>query len=121
MRAITYGEDRTTGCSSWPNTLLWGADDRSFCNAQARPLNELDPRHLPNFAFVVPNRCSSGHDCSNATVDAWAQAHVQPVLDSNAYKQGKVAVFIWYDEYQSVPNMWITPTAHAGGSAHIDL
>jgi hypothetical protein len=112
--AITFGEDRTTGCSSWPNALLWGADDRAFCNSQARPLSEFNPNSLPNFAFIIPNNCHNGHDCSNGVVDAWAKVHVQPVLNSTAYKAGKVAVFIWYDEDRPVPNMWITPTAHSG-------
>ena len=55
-----------------------------------------------------------GHDCSNATVDAWARANVQPVLDSAAYQAGQVAVFIWYDEDFPVPNLEIAPTAVPG-------
>jgi hypothetical protein len=93
---------------------MWGADDRSHCSAQVQPLNQFNPNQLPNFAFVTPTLCHDGHDCSDATVDSWAQTHVQPVLDTNAYKAGKVAVFIWYDEDHPVPNMWITPTGHSG-------
>jgi hypothetical protein len=123
MKAVNYVEGATTGCSNAGNPLrsftipdlyLWGADDRANCTAQVRPMSEFDPNQLPNFAFITPTLCNSGHDCSNAVVDAWAQAHVQPVLNSNAYRAGKVAVFIWYDEDHPVPNMWITPTAHSG-------
>ena len=75
-------------------------------------MSEFNPNQLPNFAFITPTLCNSGHDCPNATVDAWAKAHVQPVLDSNAYRAGKVAVFIWYDEDRPVPNIWITRRPH---------
>jgi phosphatidylinositol-3-phosphatase len=119
--AINYVEGATTGCSASgnaakhiPTLYMWGADDRSFCSAQTRPFSEFNPNSLPNFAFITPTLCNDGHDCSNGTVDSWARAHVQPVLDSAAYKAGQVAVFIWYDEDSPVPNMQITPTARPG-------
>jgi hypothetical protein len=121
QKAVNYVEGATTGCSAAgnkaahiPDLYMWGADDRSFCTAQVRPFSEFNPNQLPNFAFITPTLCHDGHDCSNAVVDAWAKAHLQSVLNSNAYKAGKVAVFIWYDEDHPVPNMWITPTAHTG-------
>jgi hypothetical protein len=119
--AINYVDGATAACSASgnaskhiPDLYMWGADDRSHCSAQVQPLKQFNPNLLPNFAFVTPTLCHDGHDCSDTTVDDWARANVQPVLNSNAYKAGKVAVFIWYDEDQPVPNMWITPTAHAG-------
>ena len=119
--AINYVEGATTGCSAEGNAAkhipvlyLWGDGDRAHCNEQVRPLSELDVNHLPNFAFVTPTLCNDGHDCSNATVDAWARDHIQPVLDTVAYRAGKVAVFVWYDEDRPVPNLWITPTAPPG-------
>ena len=114
-------EGATTPCSAAgnaakhvPDLYMWGADDRSHCSAQVRPLSQFNPNVLPNFAFVTPTLCHDGHDCSDTAVDNWARANVQPVLNSSAYKAGKVAVFIWYDEDHPVPNMWITPTAHSG-------
>jgi hypothetical protein len=119
--AINYVDGATAACSASgnadkhiPDLYMWGADDRSHCLAQVRPLTQFNPNVLPNFAFVTPTLCHDGHDCSDTTVDDWARANVQLVLNSSAYKAGKVAVFIWYDEDHPVPNMWITPTAHAG-------
>ncbi|MDQ1466092.1 MAG: phosphatidylinositol-3-phosphatase [Actinomycetota bacterium] len=119
--AINYVEGASTGCSAAGNAAkhipalyLWGSDDRAHCNEQVRPLRELDVDHLPNFAFVTPTLCNDGHDCANSTVDAWARSHIQPVIDSPAYRAGKVAVFVWYDEDRPVPNLWITPTATPG-------
>jgi phosphatidylinositol-3-phosphatase len=119
--AVNYVEGATEPCSASGNAAkhipalyLWDASDRQHCAEQVRPLPELDPAALPAFAFVTPTLCNDGHDCSNDVVDLWARDHVQPVIDSSAYKAGKVAIFIWYDEDAPVPNLWITPTAPAG-------
>ncbi len=120
-RAVNYVEGATKPCRADGNAAkhipvlyLWGADDRAHCKEQVRPLPELDPNNLPAFAFVTPTLCNDGHDCGDDVVDAWARAHVQPVLDSAAYRDGRVAVFVWYDEDDPVPNLWITPTAPPG-------
>jgi acid phosphatase len=120
-RGINYVEGATRPCSASGNAVrhipamyLWAPEDRAQCAAMVRPLRELDLAHLPAFAFVTPNTCNDGHDCDNATVDAWARTHIQPVLDSRAYRAGRVAVFVWYDEDSPVPNLWITPSAPAG-------
>lgn len=121
LTAINYVEGATAPCSAAGNAAkhvpalyLWGADDRAHCDEQVRPLTDLYVDALPNFAFVTPTLCNDGHDCPNPTVDAWARDHIQPVIDSAAYRAGKVAVFVWYDEDHPVPNLWITPTATAG-------
>lgn len=120
-QAVNYVEGPTAPCSAdnnapkhVPALYLWAPDDRAHCQEQVRPLTDFDVHALPAFAFVSPNLCNDGHDCDNGVVDRWAREHVQPVLDSNAYRAGKVAVFIWYDEDRPVPNMWITPTATKG-------
>jgi len=121
LTAINYVEGATGGCSAHGNAAkhipalyMWGADDRAHCNDQVRPFQEFDPNRLPAFAFVTPTLCHDGHDCGNRVVDDWASTHVQPVLDSAAYRTGHVAVFIWYDEDHPVPNLWISPTARSG-------
>ena len=124
--AVNYVEGATAPCSDdgnkakhIPALYLYGADDRQHCAERVRPLTDLDPNRLPAFAFVTPTLCNDGHDCPDQAVDTWARAHVQPVLDSAAYRAGKVAVFIWYDESAPVPNLWITPTAPAGARSGI--
>ena len=121
VSAVNYVEGARTGCSARgnaakhvPGLYLWGADDRAHCKAQVRPLSAFHPDKLPAFAFITPTLCNDGHDCGNTVVDRWARGHVQPVLASAAYKAGRVAVFIWYDEDHPVPNLWIAPTARRG-------
>jgi hypothetical protein len=124
--AVNFVEGATQPCSAEGNAAkhipalyLWGADDRAHCAEQVRPLTDLDPNRLPAFAFVTPTLCNDGHDCSDQVVDEWARAHVQPVLDSAAYRRGEVAVFVWYDESSPVPNLWITPTAAPGARTDV--
>ncbi len=119
--AVNYVEGATAPCSAAGNAAkhipalyLWGADDRAHCTDQVRPFTEFNPKRLPGFAFVTPTLCNDGHDCTNSAVDTWARQHVQPVLDSAAYRTGHVAVVIWFDEDHPVPNLWITPTATPG-------
>jgi phosphatidylinositol-3-phosphatase len=121
LDAVNYVEGATAPCSASGNAAkhvpalyLWAPEDRAHCNEQVRPFFEFDVDHLPAFAFVTPTLCNDGHDCDDATVDRWASQHVQPLLDSAAYRAGKVAVFIWYDEDREVPNLWIAPTAKPG-------
>jgi phosphatidylinositol-3-phosphatase len=120
-RAVSFVEGATEPCSATNNAprhvpplYLWAPQDRAHCRQQVRPLTDFDVEHLPAFSFITPNLCNDGHDCGNAMVDGWAQAHIQPVLDGAAYRHGKVAVFVWYDEDQPVPNLWVTPTAKRG-------
>jgi hypothetical protein len=115
---VDYVEGATTPCSAEGNAAqhvpalyLWDPADRAHCADEVRPLTDLDPNHLPAFAFVTPTLCNDGHHCDDATVDAWARTHLQPVLDSEAYRRQRVAAFVWYDESTPVPNLWITPTA----------
>jgi len=121
MTAINYVEGATQPCSAAGNAAkhvpalyMWGDGDRAACSTQVRPFSEFDANALPNFAFVTPTLCNDGHDCGNTSVDNWARAHIQPVLDSRAYRNGDVAVFVWYDEDHPVPNLWIAPTARRG-------
>jgi hypothetical protein len=127
--ARNYVEGATSGCSASgnaakhiPGLYYFGTytdgtgshNDHDFCNAEVRPYSEFDVNNLPTYAFITPTLCNDGHDCGDATVDAWASTNIQKVLDSAAYKAGTVAVFVWYDEDHPTPNLQIAPTSHAG-------
>jgi hypothetical protein len=127
--ARNYVEGATTGCSASgnaakhiPGLYYFGTytdgtgthNDHDFCNTEVRPYSEFDPNNLPTYAFITPTLCNDGHDCGDATVDAWAAANIQPVLNSAAYQAGTVAVFVWYDEDHPTPNAQIAPTSHQG-------
>lgn len=127
--ARNYVEGAATGCSVGTNAAkhipalyFYGSysdgtgahNDHDFCNDEVRPLTELDPDNLPTFAMITPGECSDGHDCVNATVDSWAAAQLQPILDGADYQAGTTAVMVLYDEDHPVPNLLIAPTANRG-------
>ncbi len=119
--ARSYVEGATTGCSAAGNAAkhvpamyMMGGSDQSYCATEVRPLSELDPDNLPTFAWVTPNLCNDMHDCSVATGDTWLQNHLQPILDSDAYKSGSVLVEVWFDEDHPVPNLLLNPAIPAG-------
>ncbi len=135
-RAINYVEGATTGCSASGNaakhipalyyfgTYTDGTgthSDHDFCNAEVRPYTEFDVNNLPTFAFITPTLCNDGHDCGDATVDAWASTNVQRVLNSAAYAAGTTAVFFWWDEDHPVPNLTIAPTSHKGNLTQVGV
>lgn len=130
--ARSFVEGATSGCSGGevggnaakhvPAMYFYGTysddsgshNDHDFCDSEVRPLSEFDVENLPTFAMITPDLCNDGHDCPNATVDEWARAHVQPILNSLTYAAGKTAVVVVYDEDHPVPNLIIAPTARAG-------
>ena len=134
--ARNYVEGATTGCSAGGNAAkhipalyYYGAytdatgshNDHDFCTSEVRPYTELDVNNLPTYAFVTPTLCNDGHDCNDATVDAWAKLNIQKIIDSAAYKAGTVAIFVWYDEDHPVPNATIAPTSHKGNISQVGI
>lgn len=52
---------------------------------------------VPRYAFITPDLCHDGHDCSPATAGAWLTSYVATIRKSAAYKDGGV-IFILWDE-----------------------
>ena len=59
---------------------------------------DLARDRLPRYAFVTPNLCNDEHDCPIATGDAWLARWVPRILGSRAYRRGRTALFLTYDE-----------------------
>jgi hypothetical protein len=58
---------------------------------------DLEAGTLPNFAFVMPDMCNSGHDCSRTVADAWVKATVDQLQASPALGQNSLIAIV-YDE-----------------------
>jgi phosphatidylinositol-3-phosphatase len=59
----------------------------------ARLAADLRARALPDFALVVPDMCSSMHDCDVNVGDAWLRRTARPLL-----KLPNTAIFVLFDE-----------------------
>ncbi len=71
------------------------------CDRSIVPLTALDGdlanNQLPNFSFIMPNLCNSGHDCSAATADKWVTDMVAKLQASSAIGI-KSLIIIAFDE-----------------------
>jgi phospholipase C len=71
------------------------------CDRSIVPLTSLDGdlanNRLPNFSYIMPNLCNSGHDCSAATADKWVNSMVNKLQASPALGI-KSLIIIAFDE-----------------------
>jgi len=78
-------------------------EDKKRCREGIVPLDELDKDldegNLPDFVFITPNLCNSGHDCASSVIDRWLGKWVPRILDSNAFDERSLLVLTW-DEGQ---------------------
>jgi acid phosphatase len=75
--------------------------DEARCEQRVVPLTQLDTDlaadQLPDFLFITPNLCNSGHDCGRDTMDAWLGQMVDKLRESPAWSQNSLIV-ITFDE-----------------------
>jgi phosphatidylinositol-3-phosphatase len=71
------------------------------CNNSIVPLIQLDTdlaaNQLPNFSFIMPNLCNSGHDCSPGTADKWLQSMIMKLQGSTALGNNSL-IIVTFDE-----------------------
>jgi len=110
-----------------PAAYYQGADDRAACSRDDIPLGTptrgslataLASDRLPAFAFVTPNLCDDTHDCAVGVGDAWLGRWLRVILDSPAYRKGRTAVFVVWDEPTPIPDLVISPTTPRGARLH---
>ena len=107
-------ENVESGCFTGPFSLD-GPDGEGIYSRKHNPAISFTPisrdptrcANITNFTnfdpeaadvtFIVPNNCHSMHDCSIAEGNAWLEAFLPRILESDAYGQGGV-VFITFDE-----------------------
>ena len=61
--------------------------------------SDLSSGAAPPFLWVTPDLCHDGHDCSNATMDAWLASMLPQVLASPWYAQDGIVVITWDEGY----------------------
>jgi hypothetical protein len=73
-------------------------DDRQACS-RILPFSafgdDLASERLAPFVWITPNLCHDGHDCDNATVDAFLRSVIPPVLASAWYAANGVVIITW--------------------------
>jgi phosphatidylinositol-3-phosphatase len=74
---------------------------------------------LAAFSFVTPNLCNDTHDCPVSRGDAWMRTWVPKILASPAYRTGRTALFIVWDEddfsgSNHIPAIVVSPYTRRG-------
>ena len=113
-----YMEGMNNGCfrSGYPYALKHDpfAYYGGTCPAQVVPFSRFSSDmagDVPNFVWITPDLCHDGHDCSNATVNAWLAQTVPIILGTKAWQEGGV-LFITYDEGEDSGNSVLTLVVH---------
>ncbi|MHB8588877.1 MAG: alkaline phosphatase family protein [Candidatus Dormibacteraceae bacterium] len=119
-----YMEGMSKGCfnSPYPYALKHNpfAYYGSTCPPQVVPFTQFASDlagTAPQFAWITPNLCHDGHDCSGSVADAWLAQTVPEILNSNAWQDNGLLAITW-DEGEDSANSVLTliirpnPTVH---------
>jgi len=93
--------------------------DKQRCAEGVVPLtqisDDLSNGNFPNFAFVVPNACHSGHNCDFVVVDTWMKSVIEDTLVTSLEKTGdNYLIVVLWDEGTTSGSCCGLP-AEAGG------
>ncbi|MEO8744355.1 MAG: alkaline phosphatase family protein [Candidatus Dormiibacterota bacterium] len=119
-----YMEGMTRGCfnSPYPYALKHNpfAYYGSACPAQIVPFGQFAADlsgNTPHFAWITPDLCHDGHDCSNSVAGAWLSQTVATILASSAWQDNGV-LFITWDEGDDSANSVLTLVVHQDPLIH---
>jgi hypothetical protein len=119
-----YMEGMTNGCfrSPYPYALKHNpfAYYGSACPAQVVPFTQFATDmsgQVPQFAWITPNLCHDGHDCTDAVADPWLSQTVSTIMSTSAF-QSNGLIFITWDEGEDTANSVLTLVIHPNPAVH---
>lgn len=93
-------------------------NDPERCRRSVVPLTELavdlEQGQLPDFAFIMPNLCHSGHDCGINETDAWLGKIVGLILRSPAFDRASLLVLTFDEGTTNLGCCGLPPRAGGG-------
>ncbi len=108
-----YAEDMPSPCFIGRNGKLYTQVVNPFiyfnlirqntvrCDQNVVPLTQLDrdlgKGYLPDFAFITPSLCNSGHSCDLGVTDNWLEGMVSKIMNSTAFDANSLIV-VTFDE-----------------------
>ncbi len=125
----TYQEDMPSPCflgNAEPyfqkhNPFLYFDDIRTNsdrCNRSIVPLTQLDAdlaaNQLPNFSFIMPNICNSGHDCDGSMSDKWLAPMIAKLQSAPALQKNSL-IIVTFDESEGQNDSCCGLPKSAGG------
>ena len=58
---------------------------------------DLPTANLPQYSFIVPNRCNDAHDCPLSTADTWLKNNIDPLINSPVFQKDGLLIIV-FDE-----------------------
>jgi hypothetical protein len=118
-----YYEGPEGGCEayfdgSYHDPIRYYTNMADICSAHDVPLStfmaDINSGNLPAFSMILPTNQHNMHDNSVASGDDYAQSILDPLLNSQAYANGDLAIFFLWDEDTPIPNILIAPSVVPG-------
>jgi hypothetical protein len=118
-----YYEGEPGGCTArfngdYHDAIRYYTNVADICDAHDVPLStfmaDVNSGNLPAFSMILPNNQHNMHDNSINSGDAYAQSLLDPLLNSQAYANGDLAIFFLWDEDTPIPNVLIAPSIIPG-------
>jgi hypothetical protein len=118
-----YYEGDAGGCNvhfsgDYHDPIRYYTDVSDICDAHDVPLStfleDVNSGNLPAFSMILPSSEHSMHDNDVASGDAFAQSILDPLLNSQAYASGDLAIFFLWDEDTPIPNVILAPSILPG-------
>ena len=132
--AKTYAEGMTTPASSqldgryavkhnpWP--YFTSPTERAGCQRYDVPAgtptngalhDDIAAGTLPTFGLLIPDMCNDAHECSLSTADRWLHGWLRPLLASQDFRSGRLAIVVTFDEdHRDANNNILTAVLHRG-------
>ncbi len=118
-----YYESGPGGCSvrfsgDYHDPIRYYTNVASICDAHDVPLatfmDDVNSGNLPAFSMLLPTNQHNMHSNSVASGDQYAQSILDPLLNSQAYANGDLAIFFVWDEDTPIPNIILAPSIVPG-------
>jgi hypothetical protein len=123
-----YYEARAGGCSvrfsgDYHDPIRYYTNVADICDAHDVPLStfmaDVNSGNLPAFSMLLPTNAHNMHNNSVASGDAYAQSILDPLLNSQAYASGDLAIFFLWDEDTPIPNVLLAPSIVPGTKINV--
>ena len=132
--AKTYAEGMTSPCqlrssgqyavkhNPWP--YFTSPTERAGCQRYDVPAgtptngalhDDIVGESLPTFGLLIPDMCNDAHDCSLSTADRWLHGWLGPLLASQDFRSGRLAIVVTFDEdHRDSSNNILTAVLQSG-------
>jgi phospholipase C len=124
-----YYESGPGGCSvrfsgDYHDPIRYYTNVANVCDDHDVPLStfmdDVNSGTLPAFSVLLPTNKHNMHSNSVASGDQYAQSILDPLLNSQAYANGDLAVFFLWDEDTPIPNIILAPSILPGTKMSVE-